>query len=120
MTDGELGRRWSAANGRAPRVLSDGEARWACDIFPEMFTLPKYADRLPFALTKLMRDVNGDDTLFASEAAAYAAVGAALRQVWAFADESVRACDPLPAGCVRLGCEACDGLGYVDRKDGEQ
>lgn len=93
MTDEELGRAWCTAHGKRPAtfglfdrsgsnwVWRAGGPRYAGDPDPAA-TLP------PLPLAVLPQTPDWTPNGYPSESAAYAAVGAALRQVWAFADES--------------------------------
>lgn len=81
MTDEELGRAWCGATHKFPHrgTGGDGTAYWYW--FPSGGLTGDGPHRLPPALSTAA-------SMFAAEADAYAAVGAALRAVWAFADES--------------------------------
>lgn len=86
MTDEELGRAWCEAAGHSPLVdTKDGWRTWS-----PVVGLPDAPHRLPPPLHAVCG-------AYPSDTLAYAAVGAALRRVWAFAAESRRQCEPVPA-----------------------
>lgn len=80
MTDEELGRAWCSANGRRPKVYADGRAKWLPPYWCGAFEFNAYPDWLSPIVSVVVREANPDGE-FADEAAAYAAVGAALRQI---------------------------------------
>lgn len=78
MTDEELGRAWCEANGRRPLRHTDiedepGHCMWGNFQFGPLWAF--FGEP-------------GTGSGYSSESAAYAAVGSALRRVWAFADQS--------------------------------
>lgn len=83
MTDEELGRAWCGANGKSPSVGHGGSFRWYEGDGP---TLADGPDDLPEWFSRCVPgEVCGG---YRTEGEAFAAVGRAIRTLWAFADAS--------------------------------
>lgn len=78
MTDEELGRKWAEKHGKTPH---NGDEWWAHEAVELNDT---YASTFPEWLSRCIK--GGVAGIHPSESAAYAALGAALRKLLAFAD----------------------------------
>jgi len=85
MSDEDLGRKWCEANGKAPFPDANGRGTWWWE---EPGSLSEPGCELPALLARGC-DAEGQ---YRSEADAYAAVGRAIKSVWAFAGASRAIC----------------------------
>lgn len=83
MTDEELGRKWAAANWKRPHIGPDRTfaAWWEKDGDADAYDLPVWLNRV--VPGELQGELQGE---YGTEVGAYAALGAALRQIKAFAE----------------------------------
>jgi len=87
VSDEQIGREWCEKNGRRPKVYADGRAKWLSPYWCRAFEFNASPDWLSPIVSVVVREAHPDGE-FADEADAYAAVGAALRQIRQHAEVS--------------------------------